>query len=249
VRPAAALLASALLFVPMLTGCAANADTPLTVYAAASLRDALGKLQEAYGPLTTSLGGSNALRVQIEQGAPADVFLSADAEQVDQLAAKGHVDGEPLTFAHNSLVLVTPLHDTRVGDWRDLALPGVEVVAAGKEVPIQRYADQLVTLLARRSDAPTGFAAAVDHNVVSREDNVAAVLARMELGEGDAAFVYDSDARGTQLRRLPLPEDVPATYVGAAVRGGNTTEAHRFLEWLTGPQAQQILREYGFSGT
>ncbi|HET8587938.1 MAG TPA: substrate-binding domain-containing protein, partial [Candidatus Limnocylindria bacterium] len=78
---------------------------------------------------------------------------------------------------------------------------------------------------------------------------VAAVLARIELGEGDAAFVYASEARAAKVRTLPLPEDVPATYVGAAVRGGNAAEAHRFLGWLRGTEGQSILRDFGFSGT
>lgn len=243
------MLAAALLAIPMLGGCAANADEAVTVYAAASLGDALAELQRAYGPMTTSLGGSNALRVQIEQGAPADVFLSADTEQMDELAASGHVDGDRVAFAHNSIVLVTPRKGSRVHTWHDLAKRGVQIVAAGRDVPIQAYADQLVDLLAQRPDAPPAFATAVEGNVVSREDNVAAVLARIELGEGDAAFVYASDAGGKDVRRLPLPEDVPATYVGAAVRGGNTTQARRFLEWLQGSEAQTILRDHGFSAT
>jgi molybdate transport system substrate-binding protein len=248
-RVQAALLTLALLAGPMLAGCAANADGGLTVFAAASLRDALTALQKAYGPLTTSLGGSNALRVQIEQGAPADVFLSADAAEAQQLDAAGRVDGATVDFAHNHVVLVTPPHGSRVGSWTDLAEPGVKLIGAVADVPIQRYADGLVALLAREPEAPAGYADAVARNVVSREDNVATVLARIQLGEGDAAFVYASDAMAGTVTTLPLPEDVnvAATYVGAAVKGGNTSAAHRFLDWLRDRDAQAVLARYGFS--
>ena len=252
-RVQAALLTLALLAGPMLAGCAGG-NAGLTVYAAPSLRDALTALQSAYAaedptPITLSLGGSNALRVQIEQGAPADLFLSADVDEARQLDAAGRVDGETVDFAHNHVVLVTPQDGSRVGGWTDLAKPGVKLIGAVAEVPIQRYADELVALLARRPEAPAGYAAAVARNVVSREDNVATVLARIQLGEGDAAFVYASDALAGTVSTLPLPEDVnvAATYVGAAVKGGNAGAAHRFLDWLRGPDAQAILARYGFS--
>jgi molybdate transport system substrate-binding protein len=242
----AGLLGAALIAGPMLAGCSASADAPLTVYAAASLRDVMTKLQEAYGPMTMSLGGSSTLRVQIEQGAPADLFLSADAAQVDQLAASGHVDGEPVTFARNSVVLVVPRKGSRVHNWKDLTKPGVQIVAADEAVPIQAYADELVEQLAALPQAPPGFAAGVQSRIASREDNVAAILARVQLGEGDAGFVYATDAKGASVRALPLPVGVEADYVGAAVRGPHAAEARRFLDWLGGTQAQAILRDHGF---
>lgn len=249
----AALLTLALLAGPMLAGCAGG-DSGLTVFAAASLRDTLTALQSAYAvedatSITLSFGGSNALRVQIEQGAPADLFLSADADEAQQLGAAGRVDGGTVDFARNHVVLVTPPHGSRVRSWTDLAEPGVKVIGAVADVPIQRYADELVALLARQPEAPAGYAAAVARNVVSREDNVATVLARIQLGEGDAAFVYASDALANTVTTLPLPDDVnvAATYVGAAVKGGNTSAAHRFLDWLRDPDAQAILARYGFS--
>jgi molybdate transport system substrate-binding protein len=240
----------------LVAGCNASAGSggDLTIYAAASLRDVLKELATAYaadggGALTVSLGGSNALRVQIEQGAPADLFLSADAAEARQLAADGHVAGDPQPFTGASVALAVPAAGSRVKRWQDLASPGVALIAAGAAVPIQRYAEQLIDRLAALPDAPPGYAAAVRGNIASREENVASVVARVELGEGDAAFVYAPDARSDRLRTLPLPAAarVDAEYLGAVVGGGREEAARGFLSWLRGDEAQAIFARHGFT--
>jgi molybdate transport system substrate-binding protein len=240
----------------LITSCSAGSGSggDLTVYAAASLRDVLKELADAYsadggGRVTVSLGGSNALRVQIEQGAPADLFLSADAAQARQLAADGQVAGDPQPFTRASVALVVPAAGSRVKRWQDLASRGVTLIAAGAAVPIQRYAEQLIDRLAALPDAPPGYAAAVRGDIASREENVASVVARVELGEGDAAFVYTPDARSDRLRTLPLPAAarVDAEYLGAVVRGGREEAAAGFLGWLRGDEAQAIFARHGFT--
>src|SRR6187399_3082921 len=127
----------------------------LTIYAAASLKGAIEKAKAAYETadpgttLTISNGSSSALETQIEQGAPADVFLSADVANPKKLVDNGLAEGAPVTFAGNKLTLIVPTaNPAGITSPKDLAKPGVKVIAAGDKVPITKYAIQLVDNLA-----------------------------------------------------------------------------------------------------
>jgi molybdate transport system substrate-binding protein len=248
----------------LLAGCAAGtgADASaqgvqLTVFAAASLRDALTEATNAYRArapeVTISLAfdASSALRTQLEQGAPADLFLSADLENPQRLADAGLTTGQPIPFASNSLAIVVPAdQEGSISGPFDLARPGLRVLAAGKQVPISRYADRLLAKLAAGPDAPAGFAQAVEANIVSREDNVRAVLAKIELGEGDAAIVYATDALASdRVRIIALLEwaAVPVSY-GAVVMAASPQRAaaDELLSWLRGRDGQAMLARFGF---
>lgn len=242
-------------------GPAPSASSPqtieLTVYGAASLKGALEAARIAYAAVAPDItlllatDSSAALATQIEQGAPADVFLSADSTSPRRLADAGLVDGVPVTFARNRLTIIVPADDpAAIASWTDLARPGVLVVAAGDEVPITRYATELVDVLGRTPGAAPGFAASYAANVVSREDNVKAVVAKIELGEGDAAIVYRTDAAASDrvaTVEIPAALDVTATYDGVVITASRyRAEARAFLEWLTGPGGQGILGDLGF---
>ena len=197
-----------------------------------------------------SFDASSALRAQIEQGAPADVLVSADTKNpqalVDECLAT-----DLTAFATNHLVIVVPAgNPAGITTPADLAKPGLKVVAAGADVPITTYATQLIDNLAALPDYPADFAAAVAANVVSEEDNVKAVLAKIELGEGDAAIVYVTDAASsTAVETVAVPDEanVLATYAGAAVNeAADPVLAADFLSFLTETEAQQILAGYGF---
>jgi molybdate transport system substrate-binding protein len=248
----------------MLGGCAgasAVSDPPggveLTVFGAASLRSALEAAATAYearNPGTTlaiSTDSSAALATQIEQGAPADVFLSADTASPNTLVDGGLADGEAVAFAGNELTIIVPTDDPgRVTSPRDLARAGLKVVAAGDEVPITRYAAQLIDNLARAPGYPAEFAAAYARNVVSKEDNVKGIVAKLEVGEGDAGIVYVTDARASgKVATVDVPKgvNVPASYAGVVVKASPNQEAAAdFLEWFAGPDGQAILAEFGF---
>ncbi len=228
----------------------------LTILAAASLGPALDQIEPAFershpgATLTISTDSSAALATQIEQGAPADVFLSADMTNARRVVDAGLSAGDPVVFATNELTIIAPA-DNPAGLTRafDLAKPGVRVVAAGDEVPITAYAVQVVDNLAAESGAPADFAARYAANVVSKEDNVAAVRAKIELGEGDAAIVYVTDAvaaRDVATIDVPASANVRARYAGVVVEGGSRVAAHAFLDWLAGPHGRSILAEFGF---
>ena len=243
----------ALLGVAALVGCQGATSDELTVYAAASLTDAFEELGAAYADETgvsvvLSFDASSALRTQITEGAPADVFASADLANVQALADEGLTDGDPAVFARNALTIVTPADGDGADDWTDLATPGLRIVAAGEDVPITGYADELVANLAAHTDAPSGFADAYAANIVSREDNVRAVLTKIELGEGDAAIVYETDAASSDaVSVIAVPEDANVLAEYAVVTVANAAPgAADFAAWLLEETAQEILVSHGF---
>ncbi len=232
--------------------------TELTVYAAASLKETLEDISGAYATaapavrLTVSTAASTALRAQIEQGAPADVFLSADTTQPSALVDAGLAAGEALVFAGNRLAIIVPAADPAGIDTpADLARPGIGIVAAGEAVPITGYASELIDGLARLEGYPAGFADAVTANVVSREDDVKVVVAKIELGEGDAAIVYQTDALasdGVTTIDIPAEANVVASYAGMVVKTStHPGEARPFLDWLVTDPAQAIFASHGFA--
>jgi molybdate transport system substrate-binding protein len=255
-RPLAAIAAAALL-----AACQPSpASVELTVFAAASLTDALEAVQAAYAQeepgvrLVLNLDSSAALRTQIQEGAPADVFLSADTDNPTALVAAGLTDGGAVPFAGNTLALIQPAEAdppvTPIDSPAALARGSWQIIAAGPEVPITAYVDELLANLSTLPGYPPDFAEIYAANVVSQEDNVRAVLAKIELGEGDAAFVYRTDARSSDaVTQVPIPVEanVRATYAGCVIADSDQTDAaHRFLEWLAGPDGFAILAGFGF---
>ena len=237
------------------TASALGAD--LTIYGAASLAGVLDAAKAAYetanpgSKLTISTDSSAALETQIEQGAPADVFLAADTTNPKKLVDGGFAAGDAIDFAGNELTIIVPKGNPgKVSSPADLARSGVKVVAAGDEVPITKYASQLVKNLAKVSGYPADFEAGYARNVVSKEDNVKSVVAKVGLGEGDAGIVYVTDATAsTDVDTVPIPDgaNVPATYAGVVLKASHDAEAAKaFLDWLAGPDGQAILQESGF---
>jgi molybdate transport system substrate-binding protein len=234
-----------------------SAGGSLTVYAAASLKASLAKAITTYEAghpgtaITLSTDSSTALATQIQQGAPADLFLSADTTNPQQLVDAGVAKGPVEAFARNQLVVIVPAGNPgHVTTPLDLGRSGLKVIAAGPSVPITKYASQLIQNLAAVSSSAAGLAAAYGANVASREDSVAAVVAKVALGEGDAAIVYATDA-GAEARVLtipiPLAENVTATYGGVVVdAGSNPSAAESFLDWLLAPEGQDLFGAYGF---
>lgn len=234
-----------------------TAPVELTIYGAASLKGVLDKAKAAYEAanagvtLLISTDSSSALETKIEQGAPADVFLSADTKNPQTLIDKGLASGTPVNFAGNILTVIVPTDDPAgITSPADLVKAGVKIVAAGDEVPITKYANALVANLAKVSGYPADFVAKYSANVVSKEDNVKAVVAKIETGTGDAGIVYVTDAAAsTKVKTIDVPPgaNVPATYAGVTVKASaHADAATAFLTWFAGPDGQAILKQFGF---
>ncbi|HJT63864.1 MAG TPA: molybdate ABC transporter substrate-binding protein [Candidatus Limnocylindria bacterium] len=228
----------------------------LSVFGAASLSDALAIIEEEYEgvvpgiDLVVATDSSTALRTQIEEGAPADVFLSADTANPDALVDAGLTEAA-IEFAGNAITLVVPLmNPAEIVTPADLATTDVQVIGAGQEVPITRYVNEVVASLAALPDYPERFADAYAANVVSEEDNVRAVMTKVELGEGDAGFVYQTDAQASaQVLSIAIPDEANthAVYAGCVIATSDRVlEAAAFLDWLAGADGQAILAESGF---
>lgn len=217
----------------------------VTVFAAASLTEAFedeaATLRTDYPDLsiTFSFAGSGALATQIEQGAPADVVATADAASMKRLTDAGLVES-PVTFARNRLeILVAPGNPLGIATLADLARVDVKLVVGDESVPVGKFASQALR------------AAGVTTNPVSKEADVKAVVAKVTLGEADAAIVYTTDvtAAGSNGEGVPIPDaqNVTAEYPIAIVKAtDNRAAAAAFVDEAVRGSGQDALRSRGF---
>ena len=241
---------------PVGCGVEANSERELTVFAASSLTDVfeeLGKEFERQNPgveVRLSFAGSSGLLAQLQQGAPADVFASADEAKMRVAAGKDLIQ-QPQVFAENSPVVIVPKGEpTGVETIRDLAEQEHTLVLAQNGVPIAEYAAEVL----EKAEARYGenFGDLVMQNVVSREPDVRAAANRVALGEADATFVYASDVTPKVRDRVDvvgIPEElnVVATYPIAVVKDAPNPElARKWVELVTHDQGQRVMREWGF---
>jgi molybdate transport system substrate-binding protein len=253
------VLLALVLLAPAGCGGRPGGEVELTIYGAASLDGALTEAGNAYEsdvPVSLAVGfdSSSAIRIKIEQGALAvDVFASADTANPQALVDAGLAIGPVTPFARNRLAIVVPTDNrAAIHDPRDLARQGVRIVGAGEAVPISMYVEACLAKLAALPGYPAGYAAAVEANVVSREDNVRAALTKVELGEADAAFVYVTDATASDavaVVEIPDSANVEAVYGAVAISGSrHPAEAAAFVAWLAGPRGAAVLTRFGFLG-
>lgn len=222
----------------------------ITVFAAASLTDAFRELAQGK-PVRFNFAGSQQLALQLEQGARADVFASADQRWMDYVLEKKLAEGEPRVFAHNVLVVIVPkTNPGRIRRLEDLAKRGVKLVVAAEAVPVGKYTREAVENLADQPGFPPEYSSKVLGNVVSQEETVKSVVAKVQLGEADAGFVYRSDvtrAVSRHLTVLEIPKDanVLAGYPIVVVAGGDTAAARSFVDLVSGPEGKRVLVKHG----
>jgi molybdate transport system substrate-binding protein len=215
-----------------------------TVLAAASLTNAfrgLGKEFETANPgtkLDFSFGASSELETQIEQGAPADVFASADQANMDKVVEANLNAGDPVNFAKNRLVIVTEKGNPKnIRTPADLAKPGTVVVLCDSTVPCGKFADQVLAN------------AKVTVTPKSREANVKATLSKVELGEADAAIVYVSDAKSSdKVDAVQIPDavNVITTLPIVALKGAkNAPVAQAWSDFVVAHE-NELVETYGF---
>lgn len=247
----------------LLTPYACSAPPPtvkqetLMVFAAASLSDAfeeIGNAFEADHPGVTvklNFGASQALRTQIEQGAQADVFASANPKEIEALMAGNFVDAQsPQIFLTNQLVVIMPAHNpARVENLVDLAQDGIKLVLAAEEVPVGNYSLKALEKLDQAFG--NGFKNKTLQNVVSYENTVKQVVAKVQLGEADAGIVYVSDTvAAPELTKIDIPmeNNVVAKYLLAALVQSKRPElARAFISYVLSTDGQFILKKWGFS--
>ncbi|MFF1574034.1 molybdate ABC transporter substrate-binding protein [Leifsonia sp. NPDC058292] len=243
------------------SGCASSARTgaatpggsatpelsgTVTVFAAASLTatfTGLGKSFESAHPGTSvsfSFGGSSDLVSQITEGAPADVFASADETNITKATAAGLAAGDPVDFATNVLAIaVPPGNPADITSFADLAKPGVKTVICAPQVPCGA------------ATAKVEAASGVTLKPVSQESSVTDVLGKVSSGEADAGIVYVTDvtAAGDRVGSVPFPESssVVNTYPIVALKGAESAAlARAFVSFVSGPEGRKVLSAAGF---
>ncbi|WWR54929.1 molybdate ABC transporter substrate-binding protein [Streptomyces sp. SCSIO 30461] len=215
----------------------------LTVLAASSLTDVFKKAGAAYERghpgtrITFSFAGSQELVSQVQQGAPADVLVTADSKSMDKVRAD---TGTPAVIAKNRLVIATAEGNPKgIGGLKDLADSNLKVVLAAPEVPAGKYSNQILD------------AQKITVKPVSLEPNVRAVLSKVELGEADAGLVYKSDTESAPDKvdavAIPDAQNAIARYPAATLKESKHAEAAAaFVAWLSTPEARKILQDAGF---
>lgn len=251
-------LASLTLTAAVLAGCGSTAGNPgtgssstplsgtVTVFAAASLTDSFKALGAAFQAAHSGVSvrfnfaGTPTLVTQIEQGAQADVFASADTTNMDKLKADGFTSGTPQVFAHNKLEIVVaagnPKGITRLAD---LGKSGVIYITEAPTVPAGKYSLQALAK------------AGVTLTPRSQEADVKSVVSKIELGEADAGIVYTTDveAAGGSVQGIPIPDaaNVVATYPLVEVKGStNSAAARAFIDFVRSGSGQSKLESFGF---
>lgn len=236
-------------------GASGQVRGEVTVFAATSLSDAFGEVADAFEQrypgteVRFNFAGSPTLRLQIDLGARADVFASADRVQM-QVAGEAGLVLAPEVFATNSLVIIAPASNPAgLATPFDLAKPGLRLVLAAPEVPAGAYAREMLAAL---DLASPGLAERALRNVVSNEGNVKQVAAKVELGEADAGVVYQSDVTASlagkvKVIEVPPQYNVAAEYlIATTLDARNAAGARAFVDFVLSAQGRAILEKHGF---
>lgn len=258
-RRVGGVLAAAVMAVAVSAACASDdsgesaattesaAGESITVFAAASLKNTfteIGELYEAENPGSSvefNFAGSSDLVAQLQQGASADVFASADTANMTKATDSGLVDGEPVDFASNTLtIVVAPGNPKGITALADLTADGTLLVTCAQQVP------------SGAATTKVEEAAGVDLTPVSEESSVTDVLNKVTSGQADAGLVYVTDAAsaGDQVTEVPFVESdgvVNVYPIAVLSDSGSSASAQAFVDLVTGAQGRAVLEEAGFA--
>jgi molybdate transport system substrate-binding protein len=229
----------------------------LTILAASSLTDAFGELGKTFeqqnpgATVKTSLGASSDLLVQIQQGAPADVFASAAEEEMNTAEKDGLVSGKPEVFVKNREVIMVPKDNpANINSLKDISKPDIKLVLAAKDVPAADYAVEILGKADK--EYGSGFKQKVLSNVVSREADVRASVNRVVVGDADATFGYASDYTPDirdKVKVIPIPPNlnIIATYPIATLKDAKEPGlAKKWVALVTSSEGQKVLKKWNF---
>ena len=242
-----------IILLPVISSCESKQDR-LVIFAASSLSNVYSEMINGFSHLNpdidikTSYASSTALRIQIEAGAIADIYASANPDQADLLESQGLlVPNSKIYFASNKMGVAYNFVEQGKFSLETLSQPGLRIVMALLEVPAGAYAFDALTLL--NAEFGPRYSNSVLANVVSYENSVRQALLKVEIGEADAAFVYASDVLVTNEAHFFLFPDFAQPdiqYIAAVVSTEQSQDAQKFLDYLLSPEGQKILEKWGF---
>lgn len=253
-----------LVLLAMQVACVAAAgtnSTELDIFAAASLTGAivdLDKTFEAAHPgvhVMTNFDSSGTLETQIKNGAPADLFLPASDQNIQNLVKVNLIDNSSVTpYATNKLAIIVPADNPKgITELADLAKPGVKIVSEASSVPIRKYTEQMLTKLSTDVNYGPVFVQRFKRNIISEETNVAGATSKVALGAADAGVTYYSDVTkglADQIKVIEIPDklNVVAKYSAGIVSDSPRQElAKEYIDLLTSEQGKKTLKDYKFS--
>ncbi len=232
----------------------------LTVFTAASLTGAFGEIGQIYKNETNisvvfNFDGSQALRSQIENGAYADLFASANKKQMNALKNGGLMNNSSIViFTKNKLSLIVPKNNpAKIFNLSDLAKPGLKIVMGTKDVPVGDYALQIISNLGNNSSYGPDYKTKVLANVISQETNVNYVVTKVALGEADVGFAYVSDVTGnlaSKMDKIDIPEEynIIAEYpMGILLESKYPAESQELMNLVMSNEGKAVMEKYGFS--
>ncbi|HEX7444991.1 MAG TPA: molybdate ABC transporter substrate-binding protein [Methanothrix sp.] len=246
----------------LLAASAGYAQEPreLTVFTAASLTGAFGEIGQMYKNETNisvafNFDGSQALRTQMENGAYADVFVSANLKQMKAIENDGLMNNSSVViFTKNKLSLIVPKgNPAKINNLSDLARPGVKIVMGTKDVPVGDYALQIISKLSNDSAYGPNYKTKVLANVISQETNVNYVVTKVALGEADVGFAYVSDITEnltSKVDKIVIPDEynVIAEYpMGILQESKYHAQSQRFMSLVLSDEGKAVLEKYGFA--
>jgi molybdate transport system substrate-binding protein len=234
------------------------ATTTLNVFAAASLTASFKEIATQYEAahpsvkITYNFNGSQLLAQQIINGAKADIFASADLANMKKVSDPGLV-GPQSIFAKNRLAVAIPISNPgHINSLKDLANKGIKIDVAAPSVPVGKYALQVLDKMGKSSEYGPAYESAVKANFVSQEENVTAVVNKVQLNEVDAGIVYLTDVTGAaanKIKLIDIPDqfNVIAQYPIAVVKSSTqTTQAQAFVQYILSSDGQAVLTKHHF---
>lgn len=240
-------LAVVLLSMMVFTSCAK--DEKVLVFSAASLTESMGEINSVLGEeMTLNLDSSTRLRIQIENGAEADIYLSANEKNYNILNEGGFIE-KGMGILENKMVLITPKSNGKVASLDDL-MGEVSVILAAEEVPAGKYARNIFAKY--EESGVEGYAEKVLSNVVSNEPNIKQVVSKITLGEADAGLVYVTDVTGAAKDKVDMYEiddeyNEKATYWIALLKDSKNENAEKMYdELLSNEDVKSVFQNYGF---
>ena len=238
----------------------AAAPLALKIYAASSLTESFNALKTAYQAahpnitITYNFNGSQALEQQLANGAPADVFVSADKSHM-QLAETAKLVTQSQVFAKNKLVVIIPTSNPgHLTTLKDLDKSGVKLVVGVPAVPVGKYGLQVLDNLGKSAQYGAAYEKSVKANIVSQEENDKSVVTKVQLGDADAGIVYRTDvtaAESAKVSMITIPDqyNVVAQYPVAVLTASTHQQAAQaFVSYLLSADGQNILEKYHFIG-